>query len=166
MTDDIEINEFLGFKVFYTSLGRVFFAKIGEIKVKAPNEDRLHDLIKQQLAEQRRFKPLNVIKTDDFLEGRITSRVAGDQHRIVFCWKNSENRITHNEERLDNYGWDREEPKQPRFVLYTPNNKLILADIRKEQEAIESCSNAISALKEKFEKPVTWETLEQAGDKT
>jgi hypothetical protein len=167
MIDDIVINEFLGFKVFYRSGGRQFIAKKGELELEAPDEDTLKILIKRQKAELRKFKPVDVIKCDDLIVGRITSRAADLEEWIYFSYKGQNSQPRHSKELLGHYTWENSETKEkPKFVFLTDKNRQILADIRKEQEAIESCDNAISALKQKFEKPVTWETLEQAGDKT
>ena len=163
MTDDIEIRDFEGFKIFYRSWKRQFVGKKGEIELEAPDEETLQVLIKKQNTDQRKFKPIEVIRFQDVQDGRITSRAAHEDGWIYFSYKDSEGQPKHSKEFVGHHTWESLEDKaQPKFVELSEKNRQVLADIRKEQEAIQFCKAAIEKLKAQFEKPLNWKTLEQA----
>jgi hypothetical protein len=156
----IFIRQHEGFRIYYEF--RKFKAIKGEVEIEAPTEDELVDLIKKHNAESRRFKPIDVIKVDDCKKGRITSRVAENDKEVYFSFE-ADKEKKHTKERLMSYDWENRDKKYSYFVEATPKNLQILADIEKENEAILSCYRAIEQLKKKFEKPVSWETVEKAA---
>jgi hypothetical protein len=176
MIDDIEqikkhgtpirVNE-QGYQICYYY--RQFFAIKEAYLIRADTEKELEILIKNHAADLRRFKPIEVIRIEDGVRGRLTSRVSDREDELYFSYS-EDGEKKHTKERLMDYSWGFEKEKKhhtPKFVEVTPKNSQILTDIQKEQEAIEACERAIEKLKKQFEKPVTWETVEKAaGEKS
>lgn len=159
---DVDIRIFQRWQITYSTYGHKFTAKRGDKTLTADTQEEVEELIKEQIRESRRFKPLQVIEIANDRTGRITSRVAGSDRLVYFSFKESDKkRAKHTQKMLETGGWG-SEPKF-NFVLATPANLQILEMIKKEREAISSIEKMISKLSDKFKDPVTWETLVKKG---
>lgn len=73
MTKELYIGEKEGYKIVYNRWEKMFVATKEDVTLKAKTEPELDAMIKEDLRETRRFKPLDVIKVDDDKVGRIPS---------------------------------------------------------------------------------------------
>jgi len=151
-----------GFRIEYDDSRREFRATKGNVSIKADTERELDDLIKKHQRDERKFKAVEVIMIGEAVKGKITSRVADDENCVHFSFRDAGGTAAHTKERLMGYAWTPELYKH-RFVEATPKNLQILSEIEREKEAIKASENIIEKLKAQFEKPVTWETIEQAA---
>ena len=160
--NDVDIRIFQRWQITYSPYSYTFTAKRGAKTLTADTQEQVEELIKEQIRESRRFKPLQVIQTEYERVGRITSRVADSDTHIYFSYKEEgAKRAKHTQEKLESSGWGSDTTSY--FVLATPANLKILEKIRKKREQISSIEKRISKLSEKFKDPVTWELLVKKG---
>lgn len=152
-----------GYQIYYYL--RQFFAIRETNIIKAEAEKELEILIKNHEAELRRFKPVEVIRVEHGIRGRLTSRAADAKDEVYFSFKDASGQSSHLKERISTHRWEPEKAL-PKFVEVTPKNLQLLKDIEKEQEAIRSCEAAVEKLKRQLEKPVTQETIDKAAGET
>jgi len=171
---DIHKNEVL-IRNFETKQGlyviwygyRAFIAYRDDKKVASANtEEELQQKIKDFEASQRKFKPLKVIRVDQNKEGKITSRDAQypDDH-VIFSYKTGGTSY-HGRETSGHIGvlvqrWKGDYT----FVEATAKNLEILKKIKFQKKKIVALEDDIEKLKEGYEKPVTFERLDElAGE--
>lgn len=155
-----------GFQITYDKWSHKFTATKGDRSIDADTEPELQELIKQDMRELRKFKPIDVIKVFSDSEGRLTSRVA-DSESMVWFSHSEDGEKKHTQEMLDEtYSWQTKK-QPPNFVKASQKNKKILQDIRAAQSQIQDIEQQISTLRDSYEEPVTWEIVNKAaGEKT
>jgi len=157
----IFIREYEGFRIYYGY--KKFIAVKGDVELKANTETELQVIIKQHNREKRRFKPINVIKVNDDLTGRITSRAADTESQVWFSYR-LHDEAKHTKERLESYSWQHGEGGKSLFVEATEENLVILGEISELQLKIGMLNKEIIAKRKSYDKPVTWELIDkQAG---
>ena len=73
-----------GYTIYYHY--REFYAIKETTIIRAETEKELEILIKNHEAELRRFKPVEVIRVEDGVRGRLTSRVADAKDEVYFSF--------------------------------------------------------------------------------
>jgi len=128
----------------------------------AKTELELQGKIKDFEASQRKFKPFKVIRVDREVEGKITSRDAQypDDH-VVFSYKTGgttyHGKVAHGHTGVLVQRYDGDYT----FVEATMKNLEILKKIKFQRKKIAALKDDIEKLKEGFEKPVTYEKLDE-----
>lgn len=146
---DIELKKMEPYTIFVQSWDGKFVAKIDDHDdLTADTLPKLEEMVKRQIAADRHFKPLDVIRIGDGQVGRITSFVSDKTNEVYFTFKElhtyRERGTKDVKEALDDKpkrvtAWliaDRwRTPEEPTFALVTPENLEIVAKLRELEKA-------------------------------
>lgn len=162
--NQIKIRDYQGYEIYYAHREFIAYNK-GEKKrvVSARTEAELAEKIKAFEKSLKQFKPLNVIKVDVEKEGRLTSRDAQypDDH-VIFSYKTSDSSSRGGKATYGHTGvLVQRYDGTYAFVEATPKNLEILKKIKYQGKKITALKDDIEKLKKGFEKPITFERLEE-----
>lgn len=148
-----------GFAVTFSIYSKEFTAKKDDKKINAPTWEKLEELVKRQVANDRHFVPIQVIQVGADRVGRITSRVTDKDAQVYFTYKNKPNeKASRVAESLEPYSWTSKDQKF-NFVEATPANLAKLEAIQKLDDEIRVLHEQQERLRASYDSPITWDLI-------
>ena len=159
---EVKLIEFEGWTVYVDQWG-TFTAVKDEKKLEDKSLEVLKENIKRQNSDDRRFKPIDAIKVNSDMLGRITSRVADNNSCIYWTFKETpEAKTSRTQESLEGYrSWGDE--RYP-FVMATVANREILAKIEALRTQEDAILKEMQTLRKSYTRPVTWKEVDAQGE--